>query len=42
MTSSFADGVIVIRAGARRRLIARSITFATRSGDPPSSRIGPV
>ena len=38
---SFADGVIVIRAGGRRRLIERSITFATRSGPPPRRRIGP-
>ncbi len=27
--------------GGRRRVIARSMTFATRSGPPPSSRIGP-
>jgi hypothetical protein len=40
-SSSFAEGVIVIRAGGRRRVIARSITFATRSGPAPSRRIGP-
>ncbi len=40
-SSSFADGVIVIRAGGRRRVIARSITFATRSGPAPRWRIGP-
>ncbi len=38
---SFADGVIVIRAGGRLRVIARSITLATRSGPAPSRRIGP-
>jgi hypothetical protein len=38
---SFAEGVIVIRAGGRLRVIARSIVVATRSGPPPSRRIGP-
>ncbi len=38
---TLAEGVIVMRAGGWRRLSARSITLATRSGPPPSSFIGP-
>ena len=39
---SLADGVIVIRAGGRRRLSALSITFATRSGPRAEQAHGAV